>query len=96
MLVVAHPMLNIIYFILTQFSLVQVYYIHTFKIFYFSVYYVQDDSHAVGTMKTRSSPLWNLSCSEFSQLYIIFSHMKYGFTFTSILSFLNHLNLHKP
>ena len=42
MLVVAHPMLNIIYSVLTQFSLVQVYYIHTFKIFYFSVYYVQD------------------------------------------------------
>ena len=35
---------NIIYFILTQFSLVQVYYIHTFKICYLSVYYVQDDS----------------------------------------------------
>lgn len=46
------------------------------------------------TIKTRSSPSWNLPCSEFSQLYIIFSHNKYGFVFMSIPSFQSHLHLY--
>lgn len=84
---------NIPYHLCDINSVLQVYHIHTFKIWCFNVYCVPDSSIRA-TMNTRSLSSWKLPCSEFSQLHTIFSYVKYGYIPTSVLSFQNHPHLY--